>query len=191
MIGAIKGKAEIFGNNYLLIMAGSVGYKVFVNSKLLENFSDDKELFLYTHTHIREDAQEIYGFKTREELFLFELLIEVSGIGPKTGLLIMERSDKEISQAIISSDVEFFTNIPRIGRKNAQKIIIELKSKLGSLTELDLTGKLSSQTKDINDALSSMGFNRNEVNEALRQIPKDLEKTEDKIKAALKLLGGK
>lgn len=190
MIGSLKGKAEIFGNGSLLIMTGNVGYKVFVNSKILETLSD-KELFLYIHTHIREDAHELYGFSTLDELFLFELLIEVSGIGPKTGLLITERSDKEIKQAVISSDVDFFTNIPRIGRKNAQKIIIELKGKLGSLTELDLTGKTSTQTKDVIDALMSMGFNRGEISEVLKQLPKNLDKTEEKIKAALKLLGGK
>ncbi len=190
MIGALKGHAQKFGVSSLLIMAGSVGYKVFVNSKILESLPDT-ELFLYTHNHIREDTNELYGFKTHEELFLFELLIGVSGIGPKTGLLITERSDKEIRQAIVSSDVEFFTNIPRIGKKNAQKIIIELKSKLGSLSELDLTGKTSSQTKEVIDALSSMGFNRNEVSEVLIQLPKNLNKTEDKIKAALQLLGGK
>lgn len=191
MIGSLKGKAQNFGNNCLLIMTGNVGYKVFVNSKILENFQSGSELFLYTHTHIREDAHEIYGFKTKEELFLFELLISVSGIGPKTGLLITERSDNEIKQAVISSDVDFFTNIPRIGKKNAQKIIIELKGKLGSLSELDLTGKTTSQTKEVTDALSSMGFNRNEVSEVLSQLPKNLDKTEDKVKAALKLLGGK
>lgn len=191
MIGSLKGKAEIFGSNSLLIMAGPVGYKVFVNSKILDSISPDKELFLYIHTHIREDTQELYGFLTHDELFLFELLIEVSGIGPKTSLLITERSDKEIKQAVISSDVDFFTNIPRIGRKNAQKIIIELKSKLGSLTELDLTGRTSGQTKDVVDALLSMGFNRVEISDALKQLPKNLDKTEDKIKTCLKLLGGK
>lgn len=191
MIGSLKGKAQKFGSNCLLIMAGSVGYKVFVNSKILDSISPDKETFVYTHAHIREDCQELYGFLTPEELFLFELLIEVSGIGPKTGILILERSEKEIREAVISSDVEFFTNIPRIGRKNAQKIIIELKGKLGSLSELDLTGKSSGQTKDVIEALLSMGFNRGEISETLKSLPKNLEKTEDKIKSALKLLGGK
>lgn len=190
MIGCLKGTPQIFGPNSILLMAGPVGYKVFVNSKILSSLPQ-KEFFLYTHHYVKEDANDLYGFLTPEELFLFELLIEVSGIGPKTAILILERSEKEIRQAVVSSDVEFFTSIPRIGLKNAQKIIIELKSKIGSLSDLDLTGKTSSQTKDIVEALLTMGFNRGEINEAFKLIPKDLDKTEEKIKAALKILGGK
>lgn len=189
MIGALKGKAEIFGHNCLLLLADNIGYRVFVATKLLNDLPKHGELFLYIHTHIREDAQELYGFLTKEELFLFELLIEVSGVGPKTALLIMEKGEKEIKQAIIASDVDFFTHIPRIGKKNAQKIIIELKGKLGSLTELDLTGQTDSQIKEVIEALSHMGFKRNEVGEVLRQLPKELTTTEQKVKEALKRLG--
>lgn len=191
MIGALKGQAEIFGHNCLLLLADNIGYRVFVATKLLNDLPKDSELFLYIHTHIREDCQELYGFLTKEELFLFELLIEVSGVGPKTALLIMEKGEKEIKQAIIVSDVDFFTNIQRIGKKNAQKIIIELKSKLGSLTELDLTGQTDSQTKEVTEALSRMGFKRNEVGEVLRQLPEELVSTEQKVKEALKRLGKK
>lgn len=190
MIGFLKGLVEVFGHNCLLLIVGNIGYKVFVPAKLLNNLSGHhQELSLYINTHVKEDCQDLYGFLTKEELFLFELLIEVSGVGPKTALLIMEKGEKEIKQAIISSDVDFFTNIPRIGKKNAQKIIIELKGKLGSLAELDLTDQNTSQNREVIEALSSMGFKRNEVREILQQLPKELTTTEQKVKEALKRLG--
>lgn len=192
MIGALKGKPQIFNNNSILITVGGVSYKVFVTSKLIDSTQKtDGELFIYTHTHVKEDLLELYGFKSREELSLFELLIEVSGIGPKTAIAILERGVEDIRQAIISSDVEFFTSLPRIGKKNAQKIIIELNSKLGSISELDLTGKIEGQTKEVIDALATMGFKRYEIIEALKNLPKGLKTTEEKVKEAIKMLGGK
>jgi len=188
MIGALKGKPQFFSSNCLILFTGGVGYKVFANTRLLENLPEEESL-LYTHAYFREDTQELYGFLTREELFLFELMIEISGIGPKMALAVLERGEKEIREAVSLADVDFFTGIPRIGRKNAQKIIIELKGKLGSLTDLDLTGKVDSQTKEIIEALSGMGFKKGEVQAVLRQLPEGTETTEQKIKEALKRLG--
>ncbi|MBI3384850.1 Holliday junction branch migration protein RuvA [Candidatus Gottesmanbacteria bacterium] len=190
MIGALKGPVQITGSNTILLFAGAVGYKVFVNSKLIESITKNKDdILLYTHTHVAENILELYGFKSREELALFELLIDVSGVGPKTALAILERGEKEIREAIIASDVAFFTTIPRIGNKNAQRIIIDLKSKIGSLSDLDLTGKSQGQTAEVIEALTAMGFKRFEVNDIINKLPKDLVTTEAKIKAALKMLG--
>jgi len=190
MIGALKGQTEILSENSVLIMISGVGYKVSIPKRLITKLSEkNKEAFLYIHTHVKEDTLELYGFLSKEDLNLFELLISVSGIGPKTALLIMDKGEKDIRDAIISSDVDFFTGIPRIGRKNAQKIIIELKSKIGSLIELDLSGKMEGKTKDIIDALLGMGFKRFEITKALENLPDGLNSTEDKIKAILKLLG--
>lgn len=190
MIGALKGQIQVNSSNSILLFVGGVGYKVFVNSKLIEGATLNKEdILLYTHTHVAENILELYGFKSRDELVLFELLIDVSGVGPKTALLILERSEKEIREAIISSDVAFFTSIPRIGNKNAQRIIIDLKTKLGSLSDLDLTGKSEGQTVEVIDALTGMGFKRFEVLEVMRKLSKDHKTTEDKIREALKMLG--
>ncbi len=190
MIGALKGQVQILNSNSILLYAGMVGYKVFVNSKLIEFSTHNKEdVLLFTHTHVAENILELYGFKSREDLALFELLIDVSGIGPKTALLILERGEKEIREAIVMSDVAFFTTIPRIGSKNAQRIIIDLKSKLGSLTELDLTGKSQGQTAEVIDALTAMGFKRFEALEVMRKLSKEKTTIEDKIREALRILG--
>jgi Holliday junction DNA helicase RuvA len=183
MIGAIKGNAQRF--------AGGVGYRVYANTKLIEKIKPEEEVRIFIHTHVKEDIFDLYGFYSREELSLFELLIEVSGVGPKTALSLLEQGVSEIKEAIVSSDVDFFLGIPRIGKKNAQRIIIDLKSKIGSLVELDLTGEESGKTHDVIEALTSMGFKKFEVQEVLRKLPKEVETTEDRIREALKRLGGR
>jgi len=120
---------------------------------------------------------------------LFTLLLSVSGIGPKTALAITDRGVDQVRHAIVSSDVDFFTTIPRLGKKNAQKIIIELKSKLGSTKDLDLASQSSGDTKEIIDALLSMGFIRHEIVEVLKKITPEAQTIEQKIREALRFLG--
>lgn len=188
MIGALRG--EIFSSlgNQLILMVHDVGYRVFVVQKLSSISTKEKALTLYIHTHVRDDALDLYGFETHEELTLFELLITVSGIGPRTALAIIDRGVVAVQKAVTSADVTFFTTIPRLGTKNAQKIIIELKNKLGSITDLDLTGTGTGDTKDILDALTSMGFERTEALEAMKRVDPNISRVEDKIRQALKFL---
>ena len=120
---------------------------------------------------------------------MFKLLLTVSGIGPKTALTIIDRGVPAVTGAVQKSDVDFFTTIPRLGKKNAQKIIIELKQKLGSITDLDLSEYTSSETKEILDALSSMGFARIEAIQVIKTLPSDLTTLEQKIRYCLKELG--
>ncbi len=143
---------------------------------------------LFIHSHIREDAFDLYGFTTEQELVLFELLLTVSGIGPKTALAVIDRGVAAVETAVRKSDVDFFTTVPRLGTKNAQKIIIELKSKLGSTKMLNLEGE-SGDTKQVIDALLSMGFDRHEIRETIKKFDTKDATIEQKIRHALKLLG--
>jgi Holliday junction DNA helicase RuvA len=188
MIGALSG--EIFSSlsNQLILMVNHVGYRIFVPQKLISTSNKGNSLTLFIHTHVRDDALDLYGFTTQEELALFELLLTVSGIGPRTGLAIIDHGVETIRKAVASADVTFFTTIPRLGTKNAQKIIIELKNKLGSVAELDLAQTASGDTKDILDALTSMGFGRTEALDAMKRLDPNLPSVEDKIRQALKLL---
>jgi Holliday junction DNA helicase RuvA len=171
--------------------SGGVGYKVYVPSDLISHFFLNSPISLFTHTHVKEDALDLYGFQTNEELALFELFLGVSGIGPKTALNIFSNGKlSKIKEAIVKGDVDFFTTVPRLGRKNAQKIIIELRPKLGSLGELDLAAE-SGETKEIIDALKAFGFSGSEAKEALKFIQDVEGDTSVKIKAALKYLGKK
>jgi len=188
MIAQLTGAITHIHINPLVLDVHGVGYAVFVPQKLLVTVTMGQKMTVYTHTHVREDALQLFGFSTEQELSLFELLLTVSGIGPKTALLVLDRGVDAIRHAIVSSDVEFFMAVPRLGKKNAQKIIIELKSKVGSTGDLDLSGEATGDTKQIIDALLSMGFDRKEAREAVKKIPQDTS-LEEKVKFALKMLG--
>lgn len=191
MIGALRGTVETTVENPLLLMVGGVGYRVGVPEHVLKDIRRDQSVTLYIHTYVREDALDLYGFLTKEDLALFELLLSVSGIGPKTSLAIVDRGVTAVRSAIVTADVSFFTTIPRLGKKNAQKIIIELKTKLGSIEELDLAADERGETKDLLEALESMGFAKSEALWAIKQIKNPNASMEEKIRFALRYLSKK
>jgi len=182
MIGKLTGIIETNTTNPLIIDIHGVGYLVHVPEKFLTHINIGKQHTLFIHSHIREDAYDLYGFESKQDLIFFELLLTVSGVGPKTALLVIDHGVESVESAVQKGDVEFFTSIPRLGTKNAQKIIIELKGKL------DLT-ESSGDTKQIIDALSGMGFDKHEIRGALKKLDTKDISIEQKIKHALKLLG--
>jgi len=188
MIGRLTGIIDSHIHNPLIIDVHGVGYVVHVPERYLPGIKTGKTHTLFIHSHIREDAFDLYGFATKQELVLFELLLTVSGVGPKTALAVTDRGVDAVENAVRKSDVDFFTTIPRLGTKNAQKIIIELKSKLGSTKMLNLEGE-SSDTKQVMEALASMGFDRHEIREAIKKFDAKDVTVEQKIRHALKLLG--
>jgi len=182
MIGRLTGTIDSHIHNPLIIDVHGVGYVIRVPERFLAGIKPGKQHTLLIHSHIREDAFDLYGFTTQQELSLFELLLTVSGIGPKTAILVVDRGVDAVETAMRKGDVEFFTTIPRLGTKNAQKIIIECKGKL------DLT-ESSGETKQVADALSGMGFDRHEIHEAIKKLDVKDVSVEQKIRHALKLLG--
>ena len=145
----------------------------------------DQTLNPFIHTHVREDAITLYGFTTKKELVLFETIISVSGIGPKIGLtLISATTPESIENAIRQSDVAFFTAIPGIGKKGAQRLIVDLKNKF-SKTDLDLNS--FSENSDLTLALSNLGFKATEIKSILPKIDHN-QNLENQIKDSLKLL---
>lgn len=191
MISYLEGNVLLKGPNFLIINVNGVGYKVFTAVDLLTAAAIGKELSLFTYTHVRDDILDLYGFADPENLALFEFFLTVSGIGPKLALSIFSLGKlAKIKEAIVKGDVSFFTGVPRLGKKNAQKLIIELRPKLGSPGELDLTEE-SGETKEIIDALKTFGFSANESREALKSLKDGEASTSDKIRQALKYLGKK
>jgi Holliday junction DNA helicase RuvA len=188
MIGSIRGKVILKDANYLLVEVNGVGYRVLVSSKVLSE--NKNEVMLFTYTHVREDALDLFGFSEIGDLKLFEYLISVSGVGPKTAMSIFSFADRNgVVEAVIKGDVEFFTQVPRLGKKNAQKIIIELKNKLGDTSSLDLSGEDSAENNEIITALKTFGFSAKEAGDALKSIDKEAKTVEEKIKLALKYFG--
>jgi len=183
MIGFLSGQVQEAKINQVIINVAGVGYRVFIPTKIKLVKGNKTELFI--HTHVRDDAFILYGFISSRELNLFETLITVSGIGPKIALVLISASNPEaIETAIRQSNVDFFTAIPGIGKKGAQRLIVELKPKL-SQDNLDFN--LLEQNSDLVSALSSLGFKIQEIKSAISQIdPGD--GLEIQIKTALKLL---
>lgn len=191
MIALIQGLVEEKKEKYLVIMTSSgVGYKVGVSPDTVSKISVGQNIKLHIYSHIREDAFDLYGFENKAELGLFELLISVSGIGPKTGLTVMSSgSVSDIATAISKGDTDFFTATPGIGTKGAQRIIIDLRNKVGSVGDLDLSLDRAAENKQILEALRGFGFKESEAREAIKSLPKDNNLTiEKKIKLALKSL---
>ena len=190
MIGSIRGKVILKDGNYVLIETSGLGYRVLVSEKVWSKLVLNKETFLFIYSHIREDIFDLFGFLEIEDLKLFDNLIGVSGVGPKTAMSVFSFSTRqEITDAVLKGDVEFFTRVPRLGKKNAQKIIIELKSKLKDNSSLDLSDKDSEANKDVFEALKTFGFSHKEIGEALKNIDPKVTSADEKIKLSLKALG--
>ncbi len=188
MIGSIKGKIVLKTDKFLIVEAGNVGYKVNISSDTLsQTHKTNTEIFLFIHTHVREDSLDLYGFLDYKELEFFEMLINVSGIGPKGALAILGITTLEtLKKAIATSDTSYLTKISGIGKKTAEKIIIELRDKVGKENNnISLKEEL-----DALEALKSLGYSQVEAREALKNVSPDLD-TNKKIKEALKILGGK
>ncbi len=190
MIGFLKGKVELLKRPFVIIDVNGVGYKVLVPETIYAKLSLGESLKIFTYTYVREDALDLFGFLEAEDLGLFESLLTVSGVGPKTALSIFSFGErKDIIEAIIKGDVTFFTSVPRLGTKNAQKIIIELKNKMGSSADLDLSGKDLLENAEVVQALKNFGFSVGEAQKAVREIKQIGLTTEEKIRLALKTLG--
>jgi len=190
MIGFLNGTIELLQRPFVITDVHGVGYKVLVPDSVYSKLSLGEKIKIFTYTHVREDALDLFGFLEDEDLGLFESLLTVSGVGPKTALNIFSFGErKDIVEAIIKGDVSFFTSVPRLGTKNAQKIIIELKNKMGSSVDLDLSGKDLLENAEVVQALKNFGFSISEAQKAVREVKKDGISTEERIRLALKTLG--
>lgn len=186
MIAQISGMVVERGSRFALIDVQGIGYKIWATDETLRQLKIGNEAKLRTHHAVREDSEDLFGFLTQDDLTLFNLLLGVPGIGPKTALNILNVATPEtLRRSITSGETAYLTKISGIGRKTAEKIVLELKEKLGK--EEDATGL--KEEVDALEALKSLGYSHSEAREALRQVEKKTTGTSDRIKAALKLLG--
>ena len=163
-----------------------MGYKIFVSASVNKNLDNGKEARLWTHLHVREDAMELYGFLHQAELEFFEMLISISGIGPKSALGVLAMAPVDtLKRAISSGDTSYLTKVSGIGRKTAEKIILELKDKMG-FGKASLAGEELKDDSDILDALISLGYSQKEAREMIQKIPQDIKGRDKRLKEALK-----
>lgn len=186
MIAYLVGK-PLFQENNLVILVNGVGYEVKVSQKTQTKISDTPKIELFIYTHVKEDAFQLYGFEQLKEKELFIKLISVSGVGPKTAINMFDKGAESLIKAVQNADVTFFKSFPRIGKKLAQKIIIELKSKLGSLRELNL-GPVSQKQQDVLEALAELGFSDDDITQIANKLNFDQLTVEQAIKQAMKLM---
>lgn len=190
MIAYLSGKILTKGNGFLILKAGEIGYKVFVNSQVFTEASPDQPVELYTHQYVREDALDLYGFKDMEELEMFEMLLSISGIGPKTALGVLAvGSVADIRESIARGDPGLLTKVSGIGRKTAERVVLELKEKVPSIDPGRGAGPAgSSASGDEIDALMALGYGMSEAREALRRVDPAVIGSGARIKEALKKL---
>ncbi|MDP3661385.1 MAG: Holliday junction branch migration protein RuvA [bacterium] len=186
MISHLTGTVLEKGARFAIVDVGGVGYKVWATDDTLHELKIGVTAKLRTHHTVREDAQELFGFLDEDDLALFELLIKISGIGPKTALNILNVATPEtLRRSITSGETAYLTKISGIGKKTADKIILELKEKLGTGTE----GTTLKDEVDALEALKSLGYSHAEAREALKKVENSVAGTSARVKAALKLLG--
>lgn len=188
MIGYLSGEVRALRAGFCILLTGGVGYKVAASKHVLASLSAGSQAAFWTHLAVREDVLDLYGFSSEEELHFFELLLTVSGIGPKSALAILDIASIETLRAAIAQGrAEYMTKVSGIGRKTAEKIVVELRDKVGVGTA-GAEGALKGD-EDALEALAALGYSTAEARDALRKVPQNVEKGADRLREALKLLG--
>ena len=191
MISYLKGKIRNKGNGFVILEVNNIGYQVFLAPLLYADLNLNQEMEFYTYQQVREDALNLYGFKNMEDLELFELLLSISGIGPKSALGVMSIATvADIKESIFRGDPALLTKVSGIGRKTAERVVLELKEKIGKLVIDD--GKSYANnlgSSDEIDALMALGYSLSQAREALNGVGATTKDSGERIRQALKMLG--
>lgn len=189
MIARLRGTIVHKDFDRVLVDVGGIGYEVIIPSRAHADLPPvGSEAVLHTHTYVREDQLALFGFTTADQRDVFRILIGVSGIGPKVGIAILATLDvNSLRRAVLTDDVDTLTTVPGIGKRSAQKILLELKPKM-DLPDLE-TLSPTSVLGDVRDALAGLGYQPAEIRDVVADLP-DSESVESLLKAALQRLGG-
>jgi Holliday junction DNA helicase RuvA len=187
MIASIQGAISATFKDHVVITVGGIGYQVFVPYSTLERINGSGETFLHTLLIVREDSLTLYGFATATEREVFEKLLTVSGVGPKLALAILSTlTIDNLRNAVINERPEMLSRVPGIGKKTAQKIVIELKDKLGAGLETAPVDMFDDLNSDVLDALVALGYSIVEAQTAIQSLPMDAPRNvEDRVRLAL------
>ncbi len=183
MISFVRGTILEAGTESLVVENTGIGYEISAPKNLLGGIRPGEVIGLWTHEYQREDSRDLYGFKSREELYFFKKLISISGVGPKMAMKLFDLGNlDEIKKAVLAGRAEFLSEAPGVGSKTAQKIILELRGKIN----LD---ENSGAEDDVADALMHLGYTRHEAKATLNKISPALSSSEERLREALKILG--
>lgn len=191
MIGMLSGVVRHNNIGSVILDASGTGYKVAVTLEASTRLPEGTTAVLWTHLAVRENALDLYGFLSRDELIFFELLLSVSGIGPKSALSILSIADvATLSRAIGEGDSTYLTRVSGIGKKSAEKIVLELRDKLHRHVSGETSGTLQEEA-DVLEALETLGYARKDAREALKSVASTNTDAKTRLKEALKILGKK
>ena len=182
MISSLSGTVLAKQDRTAIVEVGGVGYLVYLTRNFLEKLAPGQEVQLFIHTNVREDDISLYGFPSSEEWGFFRLLLTVSGVGPKSALEILNVELSKARRAISQRDVAFLTLIPGIGKKTAERIIVDLQGKMKEEILEESAGSPLEAKEEIVQALVSLGYHRNHVVQGLKKVPAEVSGEEAIIK---------
>jgi Holliday junction DNA helicase RuvA len=187
MIASLSGEVLEKQAGSLIIGVGGVGLLVGVPTGVADHARVGEHIFLYTHLLVREDALNLYGFENPEMRQLFLLLLSVNGVGARMALAILSTMTADaIRRAVINEQPDLFARVPGVGKKTAQKILLQLQGKVGGATTLEAVSRLTDMDTEVLDALTTLGYSIVEAQSALQSIPKDApEDVEERLRLAL------
>lgn len=187
MIASLNGRITDKGSDYAVIEVGGLGFQVYVPSPHVEELRIGETVFLYTYLVVREDSLSLYGFENAEEREFFNLLIGVSGVGPRLALVTLSTLNPDaIRRAIFSEQPEIFTRVPGIGKKSAQKIALHLEDRIQAVDGLDPIASMDDTDTQVLEALIALGYSVVEAQAALQNVPRDApDDIESRIRIAL------
>lgn len=192
MIGYIEGRIIAREERGLVILSNGIGYEVSVLPPVYADTEEDDTIALWTHFAVREDAQQLFGFRTRRELAFFRLLIGISGIGPKSAMNVLALADlATLESAIRAGDGAYLTKVSGIGKKLAEKIVLELKEKIGNLADESARTGITRAEDEAIDALEALGYAPRDMREIVRSLAREHATTAEIIRGALQRLGGR
>ncbi|MFA5248306.1 MAG: Holliday junction branch migration protein RuvA [Patescibacteria group bacterium] len=187
MISYLKGKIIKRGGNFVILNNADIGYKIFVGESAVADLINISEAEFWIYQNIREDANELYGFSSYEKLEMFELLLDVNGIGPKSAMGIMTMINvEELKEAIATGDLAMLNKVSGIGKKTAERIIIDLRDKIGFLSPVE--GSISTARGEEIEALMALGYSLQQSREALGKIDKSITDSGQRIREALRVI---
>ncbi|HNX46814.1 MAG: Holliday junction branch migration protein RuvA [Anaerolineaceae bacterium] len=187
MISTIAGKVTATGSDSVILDVQGIGFEIAIPKTLATELKIGEPVMLYTHLHVREDILALYGFATPEDKRFFNLFLSVEGIGPRLALAILSTLSLDVIRgAIVSEKPEIFSRVPGIGKKTAQKILIQLQGKISNEGEGYLIQRISSVDEEVLEALVGLGYSVVEAQSAVQSLPADTPDTvEDKLRLAL------
>lgn len=191
MIGSLRGEVlERDLDGSVLVEAGGVGYVVHVSQRALAELEPSSQAFLYVHHHIRDDNQQLFGFLSRDERVTFQTLIATHGVGPALAMsIIATHPPAALVDIVANGDVASLTLVPKVGKKTAERLLIELQSRL-SVPVLDGAGSSGSAVGDVREALLGLGYGDAEIRDVMRELP-SIGDSASLLRDALKALGAR